>query len=228
MTTVNEHRAAAYYDESGRRGGGGYYPGDTFLGKKHEKEIKAGQWPLYYFSDKAARITYDGRRFSAKPGYENHPVTMVTWFGARTYADFHGWRLPTEAEWEKAARGTDGRPYPWGEGISPANANYYHSRDPFEAPGRVGDTTPVGFYDGRTYGDFKTADSRSPYGLYDMAGNVDEWTADVYAWTHLRYLRGGHKGDHPPDLRVWARSSAVPDFGGPSIGFRCVRSVPQN
>ena len=200
----------------------GYYPGDPFTGRKHEKPIKAGDWPLFIFSDPAARISFDGRRFSVKPGYENHPVTFVTWFGARAYAEFYGWRLPTEAEWEKAARGTDGRPYPWGNGIGPAYANYYHSRDPFETPGRLGDTTPVGFYNGKTYDGFKTADSRSPYGLYDMAGNVDEWTANVYAGTHQRYLRGGNKGDYPPDLRSWARSSAPPDFAGPSVGFRCV------
>lgn len=231
VTPVTNAQYARYLNEALAAGkvrvdGGrvlGHYPGDPFAGKKHEKPIKAGAWPFYVFSDPAARITFDGKAFTVKSGYEDHPVTMVTWFGARAFAESHGWRLPTEAEWEKAARGVDGRPFPWGDAIGPGNANYYHSRDPFETPGRMGDTTPVGLYGGKSYGGFKTVDSKSPYGLYDMAGNVDEWTADVYAGTHQRYLRGGNKGDYPPDLRSWARSSAPPDFAGPSAGFRCAR-----
>jgi len=202
----------------------GYYPGDPFHGAKHEKRIDAGMWPLYRLGTPVSRIVFDGRVFAARPAYANHPVTMVTWFGAKAYADFYGWSLPTEAQWEKAARGTDGRPYPWGWSIGPGNANYYHSGDPFEKPGRVGDTTPVGFYNGNTYGGFVTVNSESPYGLYDMAGNVAEWTADVYAGTHLRYLRGGSKADYEYDLRVWTRRCAAPDYAGPNVGFRCVRS----
>lgn len=201
----------------------GYYPGDTFRHARHEREIKAGKYLNMPLDNPATRIVFDGRSFSVKPGYENHPVTMVTWFGAKAYADFYGWRLPTEAEWEKAARGTDGRPYPWGSGITPAHANYYHSRDPFERPGRIGDTTPVGFYNGRTYAGFKTVDAKSPYGLYDMAGNVAEWTANVYEGTHYRYLRGGSKADYDYDLRVWSRNSAGPDYASPNVGFRVVR-----
>ncbi|MEW6032118.1 MAG: SUMF1/EgtB/PvdO family nonheme iron enzyme [Bacillota bacterium] len=201
-----------------------WYPGDEFHGYKHEKRVDAGWWLVMPLGEPVSRILFDGESFSVRPGYERHPVTMVTWFGAKAFCDFRGWRLPTELEWEKAARGTDGRPYPWGDGIGPGYANYYKSRDPFERKGRIGDTTPVGFYNGRRYGGFETADSRSPYGLYDAAGNVGEWTGNVYAGTHLRYVRGGRKGDYGYDLRVWTRFSALPTYASPSVGFRCVRT----
>ncbi len=201
-----------------------YYPGDPFDGYDHEREIKAGDWLQYPVNHPDAKIVYENGTFTVKPGFENHPVTMVTWFGAKGYCEYYGWRLPTEKEWEKAARGTDGRAYPWGNEITEANANYYKSRDPFEKYlGGLGETTPVGFYNGGTYLGFQTEDSPSPYGLYDMAGNVWQWTADDYEKTHLRYLRGGSRSDYAYDLRVWTRNSAGPDYYSPSIGFRCAR-----
>ena len=202
----------------------GYYAGDTFRGVKHEKEIKAGDWPHVLLKDPSLRLTFDGKTFGVKPGYENHPMTVVTWFGAKAYCEFYGGRLPTEAEWEKAARGTDGRTYPWGDEIARNNANYYVSQDPFEQDlGGQGNTTPIGFYNGKTYQGYQTLDSKSPYGLYDMAGNVWQWTADIYEGVHYRTMRGGSKGNYKYNLRVWTRNSAEPDYAGPSVGFRCVR-----
>jgi formylglycine-generating enzyme required for sulfatase activity len=203
----------------------GFYPGDTFRGVKHEMEIQAGDWlhvPVY---DSGLRIHIDGQNFTAKPGYQNHPMVLVTWFGAKAYCDFYGWRLPAELEWEKAARGTDGRAYPWGSEIRPENANYYSSHDIFEKIfGKLGDTTPVGFYNGKTYGKYATLDSPSPYGLYDMAGDVWQWVADIFEGTHYRYLRGGGKADYEYNLRVWTRNSAGPDYASPNVGFRCART----
>ena len=96
----------------------GYYPGDEFHGHKHEVEIKAGDWLHVPLTDPSLRLTFDGATFGVKPGYENHPMTVVTWFGAVAYCEFSGGRLPSEAEWERAARGDDERPFPWGDEIA--------------------------------------------------------------------------------------------------------------
>jgi formylglycine-generating enzyme required for sulfatase activity len=172
------------------------------------------------------RLAQTGAVYVALPGYEDHPMVLVTWFGARAYCQFYGWRLPTDTEWEKAARGTNGRPFPWGDQASPRHANYYHSQDPFEPdPAAVGGTTPVGFFNGQTTAGYATLDAASPYGLYDMAGNVWQWTADVHPGTHDRSLRGGSKDTYAFNLRAWTRNSAPPDYASPGAGFRCARDA---
>jgi len=202
----------------------GFYAGDTFAGGRHEEEINAANYNYIAVDDPYLRISFDGSTFSAKSDWKDHPVTMVSWFGAKAYCEYYGWRLPTELEWEKAARGTDGRAYPWGDEIDRNNANYYASRDPFEDMNNFGSrTTPVGFYNGSTYDGYVTLDSPSPYGIYDMAGNVWQWTADVYPAQHYRYMRGGSKDLYDNNLRVWVRNNATPTFTSPGVGFRCVR-----
>ncbi len=202
----------------------GFYEGDAFRGYKHEEEISMGDYIHLPLNHPGLRLVYVGDKFSSLAGYENHPMVQVSWFGAKAYCEASGWRLPTEVEWEKAARGTDGRPFPWGEAIARNNANFYSSHDLFEKLfGKHGNTTPVGFYNGAAYAGYQTLDSASPYGLYDMAGNVWQWTGDIYEDQHYRYLRGGSKDNYEYNLRVWTRNSAGPTYYSPAVGFRCAR-----
>jgi formylglycine-generating enzyme len=202
----------------------GNYPGDAFHGVKHEEEIKAGDWIYIPLDNPASRFNFDGTTFAPVSGYENHPMTNVTWFGAWGYCKAIDARIPTEMEWEKAGRGTDKRPFPWGDEILRENANFYSSRDPFEDMNSVGSrTSPVGFYNGQTYGNYQTLNSASPYGLYDMAGNVWQWTGNVYEGMHYRFMRGGSKDTYDMDLRLWVRNNATPTYFSPGVGFRCAR-----
>ena len=205
----------------------GPYAGDVFHGELHEVEIDAGDYLHLSLDDPDLRLVYEGGVFSVEEArYGNHPVTGVTWFGANAYCEFYGWRLPSDDEWEKAARGTEGLPYPWGNEIEHNNANFYSSKDPFEKDtGKLGTTTPVGFYNGEVHAGYQTVNSPSPYGLYDMAGNVFEWTGSIYEGTHNRYLRGGSKADYEHRLRVWVRDNARPEYYSPNAGFRSVRPV---
>ncbi|MEW6716963.1 MAG: formylglycine-generating enzyme family protein [Chloroflexota bacterium] len=207
----------------------GYYPGDEFHGVKHEIEIIPAEYIFVPLNDPASRFVFDGLAFSIKPGYENHPMTNVSWFGAWGYCGYYDWRLPTELEWEKAARGPStgsgpDRPFPWGYDIARNNANFYASRDPLEDMSSFGSrTTPVGFYNGQTYGDYTTLNSASPSGLYDMAGNVWQWVGDVLPSFSDRFMHGGSKDTYDMDLRLWVRNSAPPFYYSPGVGFRCAR-----
>lgn len=211
----------------------GFYPGDPYDGYKHEEEIKPGDKLFFPTEADGVRVTFDGQTFRSIHEYSNHPATMVTWFGANAYCEFYGWRLPSEIEWEKAARGTElvnghGLPFPWGTRIERNNANYYSSFDLFvKMFGKLGNTTPVGFYNGNTYtlaeGSYTTLDAASPYGLYDMAGNVWQWTGDDYPKQHYRHMRGGSFYSYEVDLRVWKFNSAGPQHYSPQVGFRCAR-----
>ncbi|MCD6180704.1 MAG: SUMF1/EgtB/PvdO family nonheme iron enzyme [Bacteroidales bacterium] len=235
ITDVTNQQYADYLNEASAKGtitikdGSifSYHPGDPFDGYLHEWEIPAGDYLNMPFSEAGSHIKLVNGTFTVDKGFANHPVVMVTWFGAQAYANFYGYRLPTEKEWAKAARGTDLRAYPWGDEINKHYTNYGSSNNALKRlnGGNISRTTPVGYFNGTTYGDFETIDNRSPYGLYDMGGNVWQWLGDDYKNVHYRYMRGGSFTNYEYNLFVWARNSAGPDFYNINIGFRCARDV---
>lgn len=138
----------------------------------------------------------------------NHPVVEVSWHDAAAYAEWAGLQLPTEQQWEKAARGHDGREYPWGNEWKP----YCNTSE-----AGIHTTTPVGYYS--PFGD-------SPYGCRDMSGNVWEWTN---SWrgseNQFLVLRGGSWNPVHKYARVTARNSYFPDDFHPDVSFRVVSPV---
>ncbi|KAB2836825.1 MAG: formylglycine-generating enzyme family protein [Candidatus Brocadia sp.] len=161
------------------------------------------------YEQERCRIKKDRKDYTVENGYERCPVIYVRWLGADAYAKWAGKRLPTEQEWEKAARGPDGRVYPWGDTFDAALCN--------SAESGIGETIEVDkFLKGKSY-----------YGCYDMAGNVWEWTDSWYEKEKYRVLRGGSWLDGGNYCRCALRLSlVVPDVrndGG--IGFRCARTL---
>ena len=177
-----------------------------------------------------APIIFDGATYTIGAGLSQHPVYGVTWYGAREYCEAVGRRLPTEAEWERAARADDGRIYPWGNTWDNALAKTRLPRDAPPGSLQVG-SLPLG---------------ASIYGVFDMAGNVAEWVSDYYSERHYeerarqgnttnptgpiigqqKVLRGGSWDGLPFFSRTVHRQSARPDEFLRWVGFRCVEYPP--
>ena len=211
-----------------------WIPAGTFamgerLGDRDEKPVHQVHVDAFYldiypitqgqFQRFVRETGYRLGQWEARPDADDHPVVDVSWEDAVNYCQWAGKLLPTEAEWEKAARGTDGRTYSWGEEFEPGRACVL---------GRGFDgTAPVG--------NFK--EGASPYGLHDMAGNVWEWAADYYAedyynWCPLKNPYGPDSGDHNVlrggawichrrYLRCAKREHQLPNYRSRFAGFRC-------
>jgi serine/threonine protein kinase len=193
-----------------------------FLNEEGNQEKDGVSW--LNVEDKSSNIVYVGGQYKPRSGYEDHPVTYVSWYGAQSYCQWAGKRLPTEAEWEKAARGTDGRIWPWGNDWDEDKVN---SKD--AGPGH---TTAVGSY----------PDGVSPYGCADIAGNAWEWVADQYQGDYYQtapdhnpqgpnqgasqVVRGGSWALPQGLTRCAGRFGLIPLVRRDDLGFRCASSSP--
>ncbi|MBU1700372.1 MAG: SUMF1/EgtB/PvdO family nonheme iron enzyme [Candidatus Eisenbacteria bacterium] len=172
--------------------------------------------------------------FVVAEGFEGHPVMGVSWYGATAYSIFYGLRLPTEREWEIAARGDSlGWRYPWGRDWDKTRCNGYNGGDPFELV--MPPSTPIGFYDGSIYMGYQTNLGSSYFGLNDMAGNAKEWVRDWYENPYrqtpppnypgpptgvTKVIRGGSWLGGMISLRCTNREATSPETMAPQIGFR--------
>jgi formylglycine-generating enzyme required for sulfatase activity len=211
QTEVTNAQFAAFLNERGNQTAGGV----TWL------ELE----------DENCLIERVGGEFQPKNGYADHPVVEVSWYGAAAYCEWAGARLPTEAEWEYAARGEQGYIYPWGDTFDGTRLNFCDVNCTYSwKKAGYGDgyerTAPVGSY----------PDGASWCGAQDLTGNVWEWVADWYgdyppgrqvnpvgpSSGEYRVLRGGSWGDGQRDVRAADRYHFTPDDRNIVVGFRCV------
>jgi formylglycine-generating enzyme required for sulfatase activity len=191
--------------------------------------VAAGECDPHFAPISATRLKYYGQ-----PEFDTFPVIYVNWYEAAAYCEWAGRRLPTEAEWEKAARGTDGREFPWGnEPVDATRANFCDVGCPRTYANKMQDD---GYPDTAPVGSFPAG--ASPYGVLDMAGNVWEWTGTLLApypydaadgrespeGDGQRVWRGGPWSNGWWWMRATLRYHSVPWYRHDNLGFRCAAS----
>ena len=188
------------------------------------KEVTNAQYDAFCRETDCLRPEFWGMAiYRSGPQYPDHPVVGVSWGDARAFCEWAGKRLPTEAEWEYAARGgMEGMKYPYGDDRDPEMANYW-IRDRVRGPMEVGSFPPNG------------------YGLFDMSGNVAEWVHDFYDGDYygvsatvnpkgpeggkFKVIRGGGWRSGPGCTTVIHRNGLVPQWRDINVGFRCAKNV---
>jgi len=212
---------------------------------QYQKCVQAGACtPPYYDESFFAKLFFKGNSERVRDEYFNnpdlnqHPVVWVRWKQAQTYCQWAGGRLPTEAEWEKAARGSDGREYPWGDAFYGDRVNYCDKNGECKIPDEAWDdgyqeTAPVGSY----------PQGASPYGVLDMAGNVSEWVADWFDYDYYqespqenpfgpacadkRLVRGGCYDYSAANVRSTLRDEVNSEWHFSTVGFRCAADMAE-
>lgn len=182
-------------------------------------EVTNGEWLKFINESDYKPEGYWRKYYSI--GLEDRPVTAVTWNDAKAYCEFYKSHLPTEQEWEKAARGPDNFRYPWGDKWQPAECNCDEAAEH--------NIVDVGQYEG----------DKSAYGVYDMMGNAQEWTKDKlrpYPHSPARHekvfrsgliaVRGGAYVLRGRQLALWTRFGYLPKYVG-AIGFRCAQEIKE-
>lgn len=206
---------------------------DAYMIDKHEVTFE--EYQKCIDKGKCTPLATGGGMNFGWPGVDKFPVNGVTWYQAKKYCESIGKRLPTEAEWEKAARGTDERTFPWGN----EEPTWDHAVMDKPNAGHLGCDT------GNVMNVGSKPKGASPYGALDMAGNVWEWTADWYqddyysqspeknpqgpASGKLKTTRGGDFFSRNGfEVRSTSRFPYYPGNISPAIGFRCVKSVKKS
>ncbi len=196
---------------------------DSFYMDKHEV-TNAQYFEFCQATGRTLPEFWDKQGFRSSLKFPNHPVVGVSWIDAKAYAEWRGKRLPTEAEWEYAARGgLKDRNYPNGDSLDPSLANFSQSKK--------GGPVAVGSY------------SSNGFGLFDMTGNVVEWVADFYSQDYylqnpkknpkgpekgkFRVIRGGGWHSGPFCNRVYFRNALPANWLDFNVGFRCAKDIPK-
>lgn len=181
-------------------------PGGEFQSGKNKKTVNVKKFQIDKFEVTFAEFNKYDKETTVPDGKKTYPVSEISYFDAEGYCKSIGKRLPTTLEWEKAARGEDGRMYPWGDKFDSKNANTQESG--------VSEPVAVGSYKG----------GKSVYGVMDMSGNVWEW---VNGWASddkkYRLIMGGSYFEDANNSKVFSTLQSIPDDIHSYIGFRCAK-----